>query len=188
MAISIHPLSSYSPPLSKYDSGRAMTFELMPSRLLTPTAQLQSAASLTTDIARIISQCQSNVYVLVTQPGVSGSTYTSPENAPELARYMTADPKTSVRSSSSIADIAGTLDTNRWQEILEKECGVTTFHLDTNSMIPNTEQSCIEASSADGRTVRHLPDIKGSRPTLLKVSLPVPHPEQSSRILQDNGE
>lgn len=159
----------------------------MPSRLLTPTAQLQSAISLTTDIARIISQCPSNVYVLVSQPGVGASTYTSPGNTPQLARYMTADPTTSVRSSSSIGDVAGTLDTNRWQEILEKECGVTTFYLASNSMI-RREQSCIEASSADGRTVRHLPEIKSRQPTLLKVSLPEPHPEQSSRILQENGE
>jgi hypothetical protein len=112
--------------------------------------------------------------------------YTSPGNAPELAQYMTADQKASVRSSSSIADVAGTLDTNRWQEILEKACGVTTFHLDTNSM--NSDQSNIDTSSADGRTVRHLPEIKGRQPTLLKVSLLAPHPEQPWRILKDNGE
>jgi hypothetical protein len=112
--------------------------------------------------------------------------YTSPRNAPELARYMTADRKASIRSSSSITDVAGALDTNRWQDILEKVCGATTFHLDTNSM--NSNQNNIDPSRADGRPVRHLPDIKGRQPTLLKVSLPVPHPEQPSRILKDNGE
>jgi hypothetical protein len=108
----------------------------MPSRLLLPGAQVRLAGSVTSDISHILSQCPSDIYVLVTQPGVSALDYESHGNAPALARYMIASQKPSVRSSASVAYVAGLLDTNRWQEVLEKECGASAIHLDTDSMIP----------------------------------------------------
>jgi hypothetical protein len=75
--------------------------------------------------------------VLVTQPGVSASDYAAPGNMPALAQYMTAGEKTSIRSSARIADVAGEIDTKRWQQILEKDCGATTFNIQADSTFDN---------------------------------------------------
>ena|SRR2546423_6796612 len=127
------PSSCFLPP-SKWESLSGDTPNLTPFRFLIPNAQLQSAGSLTSTISDVLSQCPSDVYVLVVQPGVSASDYTRPANAPTLARYMTASQKTSVRSSASIADVVGVIDTGRWQEVLEKDCGATTYKIDRDSM------------------------------------------------------
>lgn len=101
-----------------------------------PGRQLQSATSLTSDVSRVISQCPSTIYLLITQPGVSASDYASLGSATALARYVTASGKSSIRSSASIADVVGMLDTNLWQEVLENDCGATTLDLGSDGMTP----------------------------------------------------
>jgi hypothetical protein len=50
---------------------------------------------------------------------------------------MTAGERTSIRSSIRIADIAGEVDTKQWQQVLEKDCGATTFNIQTDSTFDN---------------------------------------------------
>jgi hypothetical protein len=109
------------------------TLELTSPRLLIPHTQLQHASSLTSDVSHVLSQCPSDIYVLVTQPGVNALDYAAPGNMPVLAQYMTAGEKTLIRSSARIADVAGEVDTQQWQQVLEKDCGVTTIEIHADS-------------------------------------------------------
>ena len=129
--------SEYVGKSTKQDTG------LTPSRLLTPHAQLQSAKPLTSDIAQILSRCPSDIYVLVTQPSVSAQDYAFPATAPSLALRMTAGSETLIRSTASIADVVGEIDTARWQEVLEKTCGTTTIDIDQDSMSDNNSSPIV---------------------------------------------
>lgn len=104
-------------------------------RLLTPNSQLRSAASLTSEISHTLSQCLSNIYVIVYQHGVSGSDYSSSKTTPGLFRYMNSREKTKVRSSVYISELVGGIDRSQWEEVLQKTCGAQFINVDESSTL-----------------------------------------------------
>lgn len=56
---------------------------------------------------------------------------------------MAAGQMNAVRSSASIADVVGEIDTNKWQEILEKHCGATSLSVDEDGMHYDTADQCV---------------------------------------------
>ena len=119
---------------SEYGSARREWHILLTEiRLLIPSPQLQFAKSITSDISRTLSQCPSDYYIFVSQPGVSASDYSSPKAAPALSRYMNAGKPSDIRSTTSISEVVGEVEVALWRETVRESCGAKVTHVDATS-------------------------------------------------------
>ena len=163
---------------------------LTTSRLLIPSSQLRSAASLSSDLSETLSQCFSDIYIIVYQPGVSVSDYASTQDVPGWSRYMSAGKKGKVRSSAGISELVGDLDISRWQELLQTNCGAQVANLDARRALIyhstckiKLQRLQIADSVADGS----MPAIDDQKTTLLNINLPMPAPGSRTQSLLNNG-
>lgn len=130
-----------------------------PSRLLTTTSHVQSSRFLTSDVALSLSSCPSDYYILVSQQGVSVTDYSkSKKSTPLLAKALSPSQAHSsgIRSSLSVPDVLGPLDTSTWMEVLTSKCGVSV--------------TTIDASKQSGIPTKDL----NTAPLLIKLNLPAP--------------
>lgn len=109
-------------------------------RLLSSSANVQTASSITESISRSLSQCRSDFYILVSQPGVTSSDYTSPKHTPTLARLLSSQsPQTYIRSSQAIPEVIGDIYTPQWAHLLSTTCHAKPIAIDASTgRIPTT--------------------------------------------------
>jgi len=113
-----------------------------------------------------LSDCPSDFYVLVSQPGVHAKDYASRKSSPTLAQRLSSKPGSIIRSSVAINDVLGDIDTSSWVELLQTKCGVQLTEID----------------AATGA----IPTTYGTLPRLLTVYLPAPSTEQRAKDLSQN--
>jgi hypothetical protein len=101
--------------------------------------RLRTASSLTADVSNTLSQCPTDLYVIVSQPGVRPSDYASSRTTPALSRKITNGKKQGIRSSTTIEELVGDVDVESWHNILESKCGAHIVEVDAVTGIP-TEQ------------------------------------------------
>ncbi|KIX93349.1 uncharacterized protein Z520_10992 [Fonsecaea multimorphosa CBS 102226] len=122
-------------------------FMFSTSELLATTSHVQSAPLLTSEIALTLSSCPSDYYILVSQPGVSAKDYSnSKRSTPLLARALSPSQAkgSAVRSSLTIPDVFGRLDSSAWVDVLKTKCGVSVTSIDASKEgggIPTKELS-----------------------------------------------
>jgi hypothetical protein len=102
-------------------------------------SRLRTASSLTADVSSILSQCPTDLYVIISQPGVRPSDYASTRTTPGLSRKIANGKKQGIRSSTTIHEVVGNVDVESWHNILESECGAQIVEVDAAIGIP-TEQ------------------------------------------------
>lgn len=102
-------------------------------------SRLRSASSLTSDVSSILSQCPTDIYIIVSQPGVQPSSYASSKTTPALSTRLRNGRRQGIRSSSTIDEVVGNLNVESWHNVLEKECGAQIVEVDAIVGIP-TEQ------------------------------------------------
>jgi hypothetical protein len=102
-------------------------------------SRLRIASSLTSDVSSILSQCPTDIYIIVSQPGVQASSYASSKTTPALSTRMKNGKKQGILSSSSIDEVVGTINVESWHDILEKNCGAQMVEVDVIVGVP-TEQ------------------------------------------------
>ena len=100
-------------------------------------SQLRSGRSLSSDVSSILSQCPTDLYIIVTQPGVRTSDFSS-SKTPALARRIA---KHSLPSISVFDEVIGNVDINSWHNILESQCGAQIVEVDTVSGIPTQQKT-----------------------------------------------
>ncbi|OJJ42951.1 hypothetical protein ASPZODRAFT_136816 [Penicilliopsis zonata CBS 506.65] len=97
-----------------------------------------AATSLLDSLSTGINSCPSEYYVVAFQPGVHYSDFKQPRSAPRLGGKMRGEDK-SLRSTSTIDEVAGVLDAKQIQEMIEMSCGTQTTVIDASSGIyPST--------------------------------------------------
>src|SRR4051794_18527880 len=109
-------------------------------RLLTSSSKVQTAPSIVSDIALSLSQCPSDYYILVSQPGVSSQNYHCKKNTPTLAQKLSTSqqPGSIIKSNLAITDVVGTINPSSWTELLQTTCGVETTEIHAaNGQIPS---------------------------------------------------
>ncbi|OAP62460.1 hypothetical protein AYL99_04663 [Fonsecaea erecta] len=118
-------------------------FMFSTSELLATTSHVQSAPLLTSDIALTLSSCPSDYYILVSQPGVSAKDYSnSQRSTPLLTRALSPSQSkgSAIRSSLTVPDVFGRLDSSTWVDVLKTKCGVSTASIDASKEgIPTKE-------------------------------------------------
>lgn len=129
---------------------------------------MQTAPAIVSDIAFSLSQCPSDYYILVSQPGVSARNYHCKKNTPVLAQKLSTSqqPGSVVKSNLAITDVVGTIDPSSWTELLQTKCGVQT-----------TE---IHASNGE------IPSTLSPAPRLIHLRLPAPSSESRAQDLASN--
>ena len=104
-------------------------------------SRLRSASSLTSDVSSILSQCPTDIYIVVSQPGVKPSSYASGKTTPALSTRIRNSQKHGIRSSSTIDEVVGNLNVESWHNILEKECGAQIVEVDADAGIPTQQKT-----------------------------------------------
>lgn len=99
-------------------------------RLLLPTDQIQSGSKLTSDLKSTLSSCPSDFYLLIKQPGISISDFSSPASAPTLSKFSNHATHSTLRSSLIIAEVVGDIGMNSLEQELKSKCGAWSTAVD----------------------------------------------------------
>ncbi|KAJ5683072.1 hypothetical protein N7462_006237 [Penicillium macrosclerotiorum] len=102
------------------------------SEVLVNSAYIQSSASLFDQLSSSLSACPSEYYVVVNQPGVHSSDFTTRKSAPRLGAKMLGKDK-SIRSRMSVNEVTGLLEAKQIMSLLETNCGAQTTVIDGSS-------------------------------------------------------
>ncbi|CAG7948020.1 unnamed protein product [Penicillium nalgiovense] len=102
------------------------------SEVLTNSAYIQTGASLLENLSSSLSTCPSDYYVVVYQPGVHSSDFSTRKSAPRLGAKMLGK-DSSIRSKMSINEVAGLLEPKEIKGLLEKKCKTQTTAVDASS-------------------------------------------------------
>ncbi|KAK5178130.1 hypothetical protein LTR44_009436 [Exophiala sp. CCFEE 6388] len=141
-------------------------FMFSTSELLTPNSRLQPADSLVSNVDLSLLSCPSEYYILVSQHGVTSRDYASMKSTPALAKGVSERPGMDIRSSMTVPDVAGTIDSSFWIETLKTKCGVQVTDIDAST----------------GAIPAQMPPS----PHLLKVSFPAPSSSTRQQDLSSN--
>ncbi|CAP95351.1 hypothetical protein NUH16_008169 [Penicillium rubens] len=102
------------------------------SEVLTNSAYIQTGTSLLENLSSSLSTCPSDYYVVVYQPGVHSSDFSTRKSAPRLGAKMLGK-DSSIRSKMSINEVAGLLEPKEIKGLLEKKCKTQTTTVDASS-------------------------------------------------------
>lgn len=97
--------------------------------------QIISEASLNKAVINQLQNCPSDVYVLVSQPGVNAADFQDPFSAPYLRQKLIGQDE-EIRSRLIISDVVGNFDSASLGRILQDQCGVSLLEVDASSMSP----------------------------------------------------
>lgn len=100
-------------------------------RVLTNSAYIQTGTSLLENLSSSLSTCPSDYYVVVYQPGVHSSDFSTRKSAPRLGAKMLGK-DSSIRSKMSINEVAGLVQPNDVKSILEEKCKAQTTAVDAS--------------------------------------------------------
>lgn len=104
-------------------------------RVLTNSAYIKSSYSLFKDLSSSLSTCPSDYYVVVNQPGVHSSDFSTRKSAPRLGAKMLGKDK-SIRSKMSVNEVGGLLETKDIKSLLEEKCKAQTTVIDGSCKLP----------------------------------------------------
>ncbi|KIW72604.1 hypothetical protein PV04_00786 [Phialophora macrospora] len=145
-------------------------FMFSTSELLTTTSPIQSASLLTSDVALSLSSCPSDYYIFVSQQGVSLQDYSnSKKSTPWLSKALSPSQaaESGIRSSLTVSDVLGPLDSSALIDALRTECGVsTTTVISKHGGIPTNDLA--------------------TSPQLIQLNLPAPSSDKRASDLSAN--
>ncbi|KAJ5166668.1 uncharacterized protein N7482_005449 [Penicillium canariense] len=102
------------------------------SEVLANSANIKTSASLFEELSSSLSACPSEYYVVVNQPGVHSSDFSSRKSAPRLGAKMLGKDK-SIRSKMSVNEVTGLLEVKQIKDLLEVKCQAQTTVIDGSS-------------------------------------------------------
>ncbi|KAJ5817995.1 BIG/ATPase V1 complex subunit S1 [Penicillium robsamsonii] len=176
------------------------------SEVLTNSAYIQTGASLLENLFSSLSTCPSDYYVVVYQPGVHSSDFSTRKSAPRLGAKMLGK-DSSIRSKMSISEVAGLVEPKEIKSLLEKKCKAQITAVDASSgsypsyfekgpriidvefpMLSLDSDRAQQLSAFDGflaDIIDRLPS--SSKYTILYITSPKEFPEVDSVIYEASG-
>ncbi|KAL8718513.1 MAG: hypothetical protein Q9225_004362 [Loekoesia sp. 1 TL-2023] len=107
-------------------------FMFSTSELLTTSLQIVTADTISDSITSQLSKCPSDTYVIVTQPAVHAHDYQDRYVAPYLRKKIQGEDDR-IRSSISIPDVLGNVDTDSIIKSIEANCGAALMKVDAST-------------------------------------------------------
>lgn len=129
-------LSTYSPPSLSHKSYSTTAFCLNLHRTLrsipVSSEQIASEASLSQAILPQLKKCPSDVYVMISQPGVNAVDFQDPFSAPHLQQKLMGEDER-IRSSLIVSEVVGRFDSANLTKIVQDRCGARLLEIDASS-------------------------------------------------------
>ncbi|KAJ6013334.1 hypothetical protein N7540_007925 [Penicillium herquei] len=177
------------------------------SEVLMNSAYIKNGASVYDEISSALSTCPSDYYVVVSQPGVHSSDFSTRKSAPRLGAKMLGKDK-SIRSKMSVNEVAGLLDVKQIKNLLVDNCKAQTTAIDGSSgsypshfepgpQVIDVEFPMLSLGSDRARQLSEndglLSDIidripSASKYTVLYVTSPREFPESDSVVYESSNE
>ncbi|KAJ5872557.1 BIG/ATPase V1 complex subunit S1 [Penicillium soppii] len=177
------------------------------SEVLTNSAYIQTGASVLENLSSSLSTCPSDYYVVVYQPGVHSSDFSTRKSAPRLGAKMLGK-DSSIRSKMSVDEVAGLVEPKEIKSLLEKKCNAQITTIDGSSgSYPSTLEKGprildvqFPMLSLDSNRAQQLSEFDGfladvvdripstSKYTILYITSPREFPETDSVIYESSGD
>lgn len=104
-------------------------------RFLLSKDQLQHGSKLTSDLASTLSHCPSTFYLLIDQPGVGKSDFSSPSSAPTLSRFLRGKAPSTLRSTIIIPEVSGNVPIKTLGQDLSRICGARSEEIEASGAL-----------------------------------------------------
>ncbi|KAI9859633.1 MAG: hypothetical protein M1813_006564 [Trichoglossum hirsutum] len=100
-----------------------------------PVPQILSSSSLAAIVKSQLSNCPSDAYVIISQPGVNAADFVPLDSAPHLRRSIDLEDQGNgkVKSSFQVADVVGEFDLEDLQQYLETTCEAGVLSVDAST-------------------------------------------------------
>ncbi|EKV05569.1 BIG/ATPase V1 complex, subunit S1 [Penicillium digitatum] len=177
------------------------------SEILTNSAYIQTGTSLLENLSSSLSTCPSDYYVVVYQPGVHSSDFSTRKSAPRLGAKMLGK-DSSIRSKMSINEVVGMVEPKDIKTLLKTKCKTQTTAVDASSgsypssfekgpriidvefpMLSLDSDRAQQLSGFDGflaDVIERLPS--SSKYTIIYITSPREFPETDSVIYDASGD
>lgn len=155
---------SCSPPRSKSRLPQTkLGCLLTATRLLTTSPQIVHAGTISKTIISQLSKCPSDTYIVVRQPGVRAEDYEDRYAAPHLRKKIHGEDDR-IRSSMSVTDVLGDVNTAPIITAIERNCGAALSKIDaaSSSFSPKKPHIFYIANLHHSRLLRHRRRSKSS--------------------------
>lgn len=164
--------------------------QLTYSRLLISSPQIVSAASLTNALASNLEKCPSDTYVIVSQPRANAADFSGARSAPHLRKRISGDDE-NVKSSFSVSDVLGVVDTDLIQSSMEAKCQAGLMTVDASSrscsgtfVLGRSPRPCFLMCPITAGSFSIIDDM---RPRVIRVDFPPLPPVGRAAKLAENG-
>ncbi|KAJ5658300.1 BIG/ATPase V1 complex subunit S1 [Penicillium longicatenatum] len=102
------------------------------SEVLANSAYIKTGTSVYDEVSSALTTCPSDYYVVVSQPGVHSTDFSTRKSAPRLGAKMLGKDR-SIRSHMSVNEVAGLLDAKQIKNFLVDNCKAQTTAIDGSS-------------------------------------------------------
>ncbi|CAI7586989.1 unnamed protein product [Penicillium bialowiezense] len=172
------------------------------SEVLTNSAYIQTGASVLENLSSSLSTCPSDYYVVVNQPGVHASDFSTRKSAPRLGAKMLGK-DSSIRSKMSVDEVAGLVEPKQVKALLETKCKAQTTVIDGSSgsypssfekgpriidvefpMLSLESDRAQQLSEFDGFLADVVDRLDSSKYTIIYITSPREFPETDSVIYE----
>lgn len=103
------------------------------TRILVSSHRITPAATVYEAILSGLQQCPSDIYVIVSQPGINAVDFHDQYSAPHLRQKISGIDK-NIRSSVSVSDVVGRIDAEMLSTTLQKKCGAGLLRVNASCM------------------------------------------------------
>lgn len=100
------------------------------------SAYIKSGASVYDEVSSALSTCPSDYYVVVSQPGVHSSDFSTRKSAPRLGAKLMGKDK-SIHSKTTVNEVAGLVDGKSIKSLLVDQCKAQTTAIDGSCEWPD---------------------------------------------------
>ena len=131
----IHPLSSFTRHLRTASTSSSSHSRLQLTFLrifLRANSHVVSGSSISQYIESQISQCPSDTYILVSQPGATADVYSHADPVPHMKAKLSGSEK-NIRSRIIIDAVRGDVNVHSMSRTLQEKCGATDVRIDASS-------------------------------------------------------
>ena len=96
------------------------------------SAQIASEASLNKAISQQLQKCPSEIYVIISQPGVNAVDFQDPFSAPHLRQKLMREDE-NIQSSLVVSEVVGGFDSANISRNIQHTCGASQLEVDASS-------------------------------------------------------
>ncbi|KAL8944490.1 MAG: hypothetical protein Q9216_000400 [Gyalolechia sp. 2 TL-2023] len=157
------------------------------SELLTTSPQIVHADTISETITSQLSKCLSDTYIVITQPSVHAEDYKDRYAAPHLRKKIQGEDDR-IRSSMSVTDVLGEVNTGLIIAAIENNCGAALSKIDASSSSFPSQKAAHLFPSLISTAAGSFAIADDPNPRIIELEFPaLPTGNKRASKLQENG-